>query len=45
MAARCSVRAVRIANEFKDWYVAPNMSRFTAAAIPEMSAVSAEHEH
>ncbi len=28
-----------------DRYVAPNMSRFTAATIPDMSAVSAEQEH
>jgi hypothetical protein len=36
---------VWITNEFKDRYVAPNVSRFTAATIPDMSAVSAEQEH
>ncbi|MDQ2875385.1 MAG: hypothetical protein M3Y33_11580 [Actinomycetota bacterium] len=34
-----------ITNEFKDRHVAPNMSRFTAATIPDMSAVSAGQDH
>jgi hypothetical protein len=36
---------VPLSNYFKDKYIAPEISSFTAASIPEMSAVSAEQGH
>jgi hypothetical protein len=48
--ARCcgapsSLASMPLSNYAKDKYVAPQMSKFTAASIRDMSATSAEQEH